>query len=62
MSDLPKKEWLRVDEVAEHYQISRSSVYAWIDDGALPAYRLGKSRLIRINRDDAEKILKENSS
>ena len=57
MSGLPKKEWLRVDQVCEHYQIPRSTLYSWIDSGKLPASRIGESKLIRIHRDDAEKIM-----
>ena len=37
MNKLPEKELLRVDEVAEYFDISKSTVYLWIDHGILSA-------------------------
>lgn len=37
MTTLPEKELLRVDEVAQYFSISRSTVYLWIDHGILIA-------------------------
>jgi len=37
MKDLPDKELLRVDEVAEYFDVSRSTIYLWIDHGILIA-------------------------
>lgn len=37
MTKLPEKELLRVDEVAQYFSISRSTVYLWIDHGILIA-------------------------
>ena len=49
MNELPKKELLRVDEVAEYFGIARSTVYLWIDHGILEAEKIGG--IIRIPRD-----------
>jgi excisionase family DNA binding protein len=37
MKTKSKKEMLRVDEVAEFLDVSRSTVYLWIDHGLLSA-------------------------
>ena len=34
-------ELLRIPEVAERLNVSRASVYRWIEEGRLPAVRLG---------------------
>jgi excisionase family DNA binding protein len=37
MSDLPNKELLRVEEVATYFDVSRSTIYLWIEHGLLIA-------------------------
>ena len=37
MKTISKKKMLRVDEVAEFLDVSRSTVYLWIDHGLLAA-------------------------
>ena len=37
MEELPGKELLRVDEVATHFRVSRSTIYLWIEHGILIA-------------------------
>jgi excisionase family DNA binding protein len=32
---------LRIPEAAERLNVSRASIYRWIDEGRLPAVRLG---------------------
>lgn len=49
MTTLPQKELLRPDEVAVYLNISRSTVYRWIEEGKLPAKKVGE-KLIRIPR------------
>jgi excisionase family DNA binding protein len=48
-------ELLRVNEVATVLRCSRSSVYRRIDDGSLPAYRLGNGPL-RVRAGDVEQL------
>lgn len=38
---LPDTPFLRVDEVAAYFRVSRSTVYGWIQAGQLPAVRIG---------------------
>ncbi len=35
------RELLRIDEAAERLNVSRASVYRWINQGRLPAVQLG---------------------
>ena len=49
MTTLPQKELLRVDEVAAYFDVSRSTVYLWIDHGLLEAEKY--ERIIRIPRE-----------
>ena len=37
MEALPKKELLRVDEVATYFDVSKATIYLWVDHGLLEA-------------------------
>lgn len=50
---LPAKDLLRVDEVAQYFDVSRSVVYLWIDHGILEAEKY--RGVIRIPREAVEK-------
>ena len=54
MTDLPDKKLLRPDEVAAYLDITRKTVYLWVQLGKLPAERF--ERLIRIPRDAVLKM------
>lgn len=34
--------WLSVDEICKYLGISRDTIYKWIEERGLPAYRLGR--------------------
>jgi excisionase family DNA binding protein len=34
--------WLSVEEIAEHLNVSKESIYRWLDRGKIPAHRVGK--------------------
>lgn len=53
MTTLPEKELLRVDEVAQYFSISRSTVYLWIDHGILIAEKY--RGIIRVPRESVIK-------
>ncbi|MFH1147465.1 MAG: helix-turn-helix domain-containing protein [Pseudomonadota bacterium] len=56
--NLPKRDLFRPDEVAAYFDLSVSTIYSWIDQGKLTAYRIGGSRgTIRITREDIERLL-----
>ena len=48
MTELPDKELLRPDEVANYFSVTRKTVYLWIKKKHLEAYKIDKA--IRITR------------
>jgi excisionase family DNA binding protein len=54
-----EKEWLKVPEAAELLGLPKTRAYELIQQGELPAVRIGE-RSIRVNRPDLEKFLLEN--
>lgn len=52
-----QKELFSVEETAEFLGVSESTVRRYISNGKLSAYRLGDERLIRIKRQDLDKLL-----
>ena len=55
--DEMRKVLFSVQEAAEFLGVSESTIRRYISDGRLLAYRLGEQRLIRIKRQDLEKLL-----
>jgi excisionase family DNA binding protein len=51
--------FLTVAEVAELLKLNQQTVRNWIDQGRLPALRVG--RRVRIRRSDLERVLEESS-
>jgi excisionase family DNA binding protein len=56
----PEETYLTVAEVAQTLKLNQQTVRNWIDQGALPALRVG--RRVRIKRSDFERILDESYS
>ncbi len=50
--------WLSKAEAAEHIGVAERTIRKYIADGVLPARRIQGSRLIRINRQDLENLLR----
>jgi len=57
MAQNMQKELFSVQEAAEFLGISESTIRRYVSDGRLLAYRLGDERLIRIKRQDLDKLL-----
>ena len=53
MTDLPDKTLLRVEDVAAYFDVSRSTIYLWIDHGILLAEKY--RGVIRVPRESVEK-------
>lgn len=53
----PEESYLTVAEVAETLKLNQQTVRNWIDQGSLPALRVG--RRVRIKRSDFQRILDE---
>ena len=56
----PEESYLTVAEVAETLKLNQQTVRNWIDQGSLPALRVG--RRVRIKRSDFERILEQSYS
>ena len=52
--------FLTVAEVAELLKLNQQTVRNWIDQGSLPALRVG--RRVRIRRSDLERVLEKGST
>jgi excisionase family DNA binding protein len=49
-------DYMTVSEVAEMLRVCRMSVYRWVNDGSLPAHRMGP-KLVRIKREAVEAFM-----
>lgn len=34
--------WYTVEQIAAHLQVSKETIYRWLDKGRIPAHRVGK--------------------
>lgn len=48
-------EWMSTKEAAEHLGVTLRSLYRFIDEGTLTAYRFG--RVIRLKQEDVEQFI-----
>ena len=53
-------EYLTVNEIAEHLKLNPQTLRNWIDQGSLPAVRIG--RRVRVRRADLDRILAEGTT
>ena len=53
----PEESFLTVAEVAEMLKLNQQTVRNWIDQGSLPALRVG--RRVRIKRSDFDRVLSQ---
>ena len=51
------KEWLSSKEAASRIGITQRTLYRFIDEGQIPAYRIG--RVIRLQRPDVESFIEQ---
>jgi PTS system nitrogen regulatory IIA component len=47
---------LTIDDVAEFLQVNPMTIYAWVRDGKIPAFKIGK--VWRFKKEEIEKWLK----
>lgn len=53
-------EFLTVNEIAEHLRLNQQTVRNWIDQGQLPAVRVG--RRVRVRRRDFDRLVSEGAT
>lgn len=34
--------WLTVEQIADHLQVSKETIYRWLDKARIPAHRIGR--------------------
>lgn len=56
---LPDKPYFRLDEVARLFDVSRSTLYRWIEEGRLPSVKIA-GKAVRIEREALLKIIEDN--
>jgi excisionase family DNA binding protein len=49
-------DYMTINQVADVLNVCRRSVYRWVHDGTLPAYRMGP-KLVRIKREAVEQFM-----
>ena len=49
---MTNERWLSVDDIANHLGIKRDTVYKWIAENKLPAYKIG--RLWKFKKDEVD--------
>lgn len=54
----PARRYISLDDAAEYLAVSPLTVRRRIAAGELPAYRLGRSRTIRLDLADVEKMMR----
>lgn len=54
----PSRRWLTQSESAEYIDTTDRTIRNLISRGELPAYRIGRSRMIRIDRHDLDALLR----
>ena len=49
----PEEGWVGIAEVAAHLQVTKDSVYRWVDSKGLPAHRVGRLLRFKLSQVDA---------
>jgi excisionase family DNA binding protein len=52
--------WLSVKEIAEHLGVSKESIYNWVNEGKIPAHKIGRFWKFKISEVD-ESVTKNNT-
>ncbi|OFZ15349.1 MAG: hypothetical protein A2X86_17695 [Bdellovibrionales bacterium GWA2_49_15] len=50
---LSTERWLSVEEIACHLGVSKESVYRWVENGKMPAHKLGRQWKFKTSQIDA---------
>ena len=54
---LPNKDLLRIDEVAEYFQVTDETIRLWVEHGHLEVLRPGPGRIMRITKESVDKCI-----
>ena len=50
--EMQVEKWVNLEDVAEHLSLSQDTVWTWIKEGKLPAYKAGKRYKFKISEVD----------
>ena len=56
MTNTVVEDSVTVSQAAAHFGVSQQTIWRWIDQGRLPAFRVGPKR-VRIRRDDLARVI-----
>ena len=56
MNKLPDKELFRPEEVAEYLNVSKRTVYTWLDNGTLTGVKIAGTT-VRVDRESIEGVI-----
>ena len=42
VSEITSEKWLGVEAIAEHLDLSKETIYRWLEAGKVPAHRVGR--------------------
>lgn len=45
-------QWLTVEQIADHLQISKETIYRWLDRETIPAHRIGRQWRFQLSEVD----------
>lgn len=46
------KRWLTVEQISDHLQVSKETIYRWLDKGQIPAHKIGRQWRFQIEEVD----------
>ncbi len=55
-----EERWVSVEDVAVHLQVTKDSVYRWVDRKGLPSHKVG--RLLRFKLSEVDKWIESGGS
>lgn len=44
--------WLTVEQIADHLQVSKETIYRWLDKNVIPAHKIGRQWRFQIKEVD----------
>ncbi len=50
-----ESEWLTVEEVAQYFKVSKTTVYRWTDEGRIKKYKIG--RFNRYKKSELDQVM-----
>ena len=52
------EKWVKAKDVATHYDVNIQTVWKWVREGRIPAYKIGKGRNYRFKLSELPKEIR----